>query len=124
MTWSFTLEGQPPSWNHSYHDVIIRPRNGVPFRTKAKTSEALQYQNDVGWIVRTARPSGWVPTPQVRLIYDFAFGRPMDADNAMKMLNDAVAHALGIDDKTFLPCARSLTTGNAKPSVTVTIEDV
>jgi Holliday junction resolvase RusA-like endonuclease len=45
----------------------------------------------------------------------------MDADNALKVLNDAIAIGLGIDDRRFLPHVVEKTTGNAEPSVLIQI---
>jgi len=82
-------------------------RNGVPFRTLAKTPEATAYQEAATLIVRTAKPSGWKPGEVVRLRYRMYLKRRQDADNSLKALNDAIAAALHIDDMVFLPCVIS-----------------
>jgi Holliday junction resolvase RusA-like endonuclease len=82
------------------------------------------WQTAVARIVQTARPSGWLPTRQVRLYYDFHLVRRADCDNLQKALNDAIAHALGVNDDIFLPCARSKTTGADYAFVEVTVENV
>jgi Holliday junction resolvase RusA-like endonuclease len=48
-----------------------------------------------------------------------------DADNLLKALNDAIAKALNVDDKVFLPCVRSKAVdGREKdPRVIVEIDD-
>lgn len=121
MSFRFRIPGDPPSWNHAYKDVYIT-RNGVRTRTRAKTRETVDYQIAVGLIAKSAKPYGWTPGEQIRLTYDMNFKRDRDADNALKILNDAVAHALGVDDKRFLPCVRSKTKGNKNPFVDVEIE--
>lgn len=115
------IPGDPPSWNHAYKDVYIT-RNGVRTRARAKTAEAVDYQVAVNLLVKSAKPVGWTAGEQVRLIYDMNFKRDRDADNALKLLNDAIARALGVDDKRFLPCVRTKTKGNRSPFVEVTIQ--
>ena len=86
--------------------VTVR-RGNVPFRTLAKTDEAIAYQQATRLLVGAAKPSGWQPGKQVRLVYRLYLARRQDADNSLKMLNDAVATALGINDDRFLPCVES-----------------
>jgi Holliday junction resolvase RusA-like endonuclease len=73
----------------------------------AKRTEVASYQADTTLIVRSARPSGWRPPGQVRLTYDFYLKRDADCDNLLKVLNDAIAMALDVNDRHFLPCVRS-----------------
>ena len=37
MSWSFTVPGQPVSWNHAYKPVNRRAKDGRTFRGQAKT---------------------------------------------------------------------------------------
>lgn len=106
-SWSVSIPGQPPSVNHMYRIVKQFRRNGVPYRTLAKTPEATAYQQAATLIVRTARPTGWKPGTTVRLRYRMYLAKNQDADNSLKALNDAIANALGIDDMAFLPCVIS-----------------
>jgi Holliday junction resolvase RusA-like endonuclease len=96
-----------------------RPDGGV---YKKEGVEA--WQTSVARIVQTARPSGWLPAHQVRLYYDFHLVRRADCDNLQKALNDAIAHALGVNDDIFLPCVRSKTMKARHASVEVTVENV
>jgi Holliday junction resolvase RusA-like endonuclease len=80
------------------------------------------YQAGVTYIARTSKPSGWKPSAQIRVIFDFFLKRDADCDNLMKSLLDSVAIALGVNDKVFLPCARSKTVGSKNPRTVVTIE--
>jgi Holliday junction resolvase RusA-like endonuclease len=107
--WSFTVPGPIPSTNHSYRPVMI---GGKPRIIKAAGVE--HWQSGVALIVRSAKPKGWLPADQVRVIYDFKLNRRADCDNAMKALNDAIAAALGVNDDIFLPCARSKAMGFRK----------
>lgn len=106
MTWGVTIPGQPPSTNHAYRIVTVR-RGSVPFRTLAKTEEAVAYQMGARLLVAAAKPSGWQPAAQVRLIYRLYLSHRQDADNSLKLLNDAIAKALGVNDDRFLPCVES-----------------
>lgn len=118
----FRIEGDPPSWNHAYRDVIIKTKAGRSYRTRAKTQAATEYQTLATSRARDAMPEGWEPTEQLRIIYDFHFKRGRDADNALKMLNDSIAKGIGVNDSRFLPSVRSKTVGNKEPFVDVTIE--
>lgn len=100
--WSFVVPGQPPSVNHLYGQHGGR-------RFKAAGVEA--YQVLVSHVVKLARPRDWVPAGDVRIEYAFYLNRPADCDNLAKALNDAIAAALGVNDRTFLPCTRSRVTG-------------
>lgn len=122
MSWSFTVPGQPVSWNHAYKSVIIKPRGKTAFRTQAKTEEANAYQLAVTLCCKAARPSDWQPAAQVRITYRLHLGRDIDADNTGKMLNDSIAKALGLDDSRFLPCFAAKEHGVSQPYVEVTIE--
>jgi Holliday junction resolvase RusA-like endonuclease len=112
-----TLQGQPPSTNHLYHIVYVgrHPR-------MAKKPEIETYQVLVTYLVRAAKPSGWVSGAHVRLLYDFFLKRDIDCDNALKAMNDAIAIALDVNDKLFLPCVRSKTIGVRDPHVLVEID--
>lgn len=122
MSWSVTIPGQPPSTNHAYKIVTVR-RGSVPFRTLAKTEEAVAYQTAARLIVAAAKPSGWTPAAQIRLTYRLFLASRQDADNSLKLLNDAIARALGVNDDRFLPCVESkevVTAKLARVEVTIT----
>jgi len=115
MNWQFTVPGQPVSVNHMYERTA---RGGI---RKADGVEA--YQAGVTYIARTARPSGWKYNGGfVRIYYEFRLKRDIDCDNSQKALNDALAIALEMNDRNFLPCVKSKEVGVKDPSVTVTVE--
>lgn len=120
----------PPSWNLAYR--IVKPRNS-PRHTLAKTEVAWQWQTVAANIVKHARPADFAPEGQIRIQYRFFLKRAMDADNLLKLLNDAIAYGLGTkmgktkpvpiyDDKLFLPCVESLSTGHTEPRVDIVVE--
>lgn len=118
--WSFTVPGLPPSVNHAYRP--IRTKNGT--MSLAKSSEALAYQVGAAYIVKVARPSGWVAARRVRITYRMWFNREgRDASNAIKLLEDAIAEALGVNDKTFIPCVELVEVDKFNPRVELTIEN-
>lgn len=88
----------------------------------AKTDDGWDYQTEVTSIVRKHRPKGWAADGQIRIRYWFRFKRAMDASNAIKLLEDAIAKGLGVDDAIFLPCVEELTTGHKDPGVTVEVQ--
>jgi len=120
LSWAVIIPGQPPSTNHAYNIVTLR-RGSVPFRTLAKTDEAVAYQTAAKLIVAAAKPSGWQPAAQIRLNYRIYLVHRQDADNSLKLLNDAIARALGVNDDRFLPSVESKEIVKSNPRVEVTI---
>src|SRR5512141_1642644 len=115
LAWEFVVPGQPPSVNHMY--VRVRGQ----WNKQAKAPGIEQYQQGVALICRAARPSGWKATNRVRISFGFDLKRDADCDNLLKVILDAVATALGCNDRIFLPCVLWKTSGNANPSTTVQI---
>lgn len=97
-------------------------RGGGSHLQLAKTDEGWAYQMEATSIVRQHRPKGWFAGGQIRIRYWFRFKRAMDASNAIKLLEDAIAKGLGVDDSRFLPCVEELTIGNKNPGVTVEVQ--
>lgn len=132
-----SIEGQPPSVNHSYRPIRkpMRDSFGQPIYSAegrqvvrmglAKDKKVLDYQQLVVWRARQAKPSGWQHGGGwIRISYRFFLTRKMDCDNILKALNDALAMALGVDDFWFLPCVTSKTVNHKQPPrVEVTIEE-
>lgn len=123
--WSFEIPGQPPSVNNMYTQIILRRGADAPFRSVKKDSKVAAYQVTATYITKISRPRGWTVAPgqQLRVYLDFQLARDADCDNLMKALLDAIAVALNVNDRTFLPCTRSKTTGSKDPKVTVEIDD-
>jgi Holliday junction resolvase RusA-like endonuclease len=114
----FTIPAAPPSWNHAYR--IARVNRHL---TLVKTPQAKAYQEMVELIVKTARPSRWECPKEVFVVYRLALKRSMDSDNTLKLLNDAIARALGVDDRRFLPVVLERKIGVASPSTEVSLYD-
>jgi Holliday junction resolvase RusA-like endonuclease len=122
------------SWNRSYRQrtVKVKDRLGRPvmdaqgrYKTRSgmfKTEEAEVYQDSVRWLAKIAKPSGFMPA-HVIVGYDFVLARDIDCDNVMKMIHDALAEAINLDDKNFYPVVFSKTTGSKTPSVMVHVYD-
>ena len=123
MKWGFTLPGQPPSWNTAYRIITKHGRRGG-YQALGKTSEAKRYQIGAANIIRSAKPSRWKPIGQLRIHYWLYLARDMDCDNVLKLINDVIQTATGVDDKWFLPTVEEKTTGwGKKARVEVVIED-
>jgi hypothetical protein len=126
MTWSFTVPGQPPSGNHANKIGLGYGRGGRYFPKIVKTDEAAAYQAGVALIVRTAKPSAWAwPGTYFEVRYRLFLTTPIDADNVIKVLNDGIFPALGVDDQWALPHVTSIQTGlpPSEARVEVTIID-
>lgn len=130
------MPGQPVSWDAAYRSgrmpvrrkgVQVYNPDGTPkmITRPVKTDDAKLWQDAVYQLVITARPSGWRPTGQIRLIVDLILSKDMDDDNAMKLTRDAAAKAIGIDDMQFLSCTRSktITDDPRLAGVTMTFDD-
>jgi Holliday junction resolvase RusA-like endonuclease len=121
----FVIEGSPPSVNHMYQQVERHTAEGN-YRSVRKADNVSEYQTYAAMVVRLARPKNWlnkyVVGEYIRVEYRFFLTRHSDCDNLMKALNDGISGALGVDDKWFLPCARSkVVSKDEKPRVEVTI---
>jgi Holliday junction resolvase RusA-like endonuclease len=120
---TFTVPGAPLSINATYKIVQMRSGAGMT-RRLAKTPEAVAWQLGIVYIVKTARPSGWIPGRRVRINMAFWMNRAgRDADNPQKALLDSIATALGVNDSTFLPCVVSNEVDKTNPRVEVTIRN-
>jgi len=125
VRWTFEVMGQPPSVNNTYTQIILRRGSEAPHRSVKKDSNVAAYQVIATYMTKLSKPKGWTATPgqQIRIYLDFQLKRDADADNLMKALLDAIAVALNVNDRMFLPCTRSKTTGNKDPKVIVEIDD-
>jgi Holliday junction resolvase RusA-like endonuclease len=119
---AFTMPGQPPSWNHMYR-WTTRNVNGRQVRIQVKTEAAATYQTQLAWIARSACPSDFRPEGQVIVTYNMFLDRDLDADNVMKAVNDALATAIGINDKRFLPVTLIKEHGHKNPEVYIACYD-
>lgn len=120
----FTVPGQPVSWNAAYR--VRRQYDGEKMvRGLFKTEDAEAYQDSVRYIARAAKPSSFVPPKRCRIIvaYDFVLSRDIDCDNLMKLMNDALAEAIGVNDKSFMPVVMSKTVSSKNPYTLVTVYD-
>lgn len=98
--------------NHAYEPQTAHrtTRSGarVPYTRIGKNEAAAAYQRAAALIVGTARPSGWQwQGGYIRLIYRFYLARDADCDNLLKILNDAIAGKIGVNDRWFLPMVMS-----------------
>lgn len=114
----FEVPGQPPSWNAAYRIVKMKGHMGL-----AKTSACEQYQWIASIIARRALPADfpWVKPQQLRVRYWFQLGHWVDGTNLIKILEDGVAHGLGIDDRYYLACVEELSTGHRDPRAIVEV---
>lgn len=114
---SFEVPGQPVSWNHMYVAVRNRPRALV------KTRDAVAYQDTVQILCKAARPSSFHPQHTVYVGYRFFLVKDVDCDNLMKATNDAVARALGLDDRYFFPLALGKDIVYSNPRTVISLWD-
>lgn len=110
-----TMPGQPPSWNSSYQ---FRRQGGL-----SKKSGVELYQSQLTMLTRAAKPSGFKPETDIIVAYRFYMKRQVDVDNCMKMANDAIAIALDVNDKWFLPITLSREIGRKNPYTEIQICD-
>lgn len=101
------IPGQPPSGNHAYKIGRGFRRGGITYPKIIKTDVAEAYQQGVALLVRTARPSGWRPDGQVVVEYRFYLWDDADCTNLIKVIEDGIFPALGINDTFALPRAMS-----------------
>lgn len=125
--WSFTIPGQPPSWNNLY-EIATKYRHNqrlgvaVPYPTLVKTQRAADYQDGAILIIRSACPSRWKPTGDISVIWRLYLSKWIDCDNTMKVVHDAMAIATGVDDKWFIPCVQERRVGLSASQARVEID--
>lgn len=115
MSWEFDIPGQPPTVNHLY----VRVRGQWNKMTKAPGVAA--YQDTVVLLARQARPSGFTVEGQLKVSFAFYLKRDADCDNLLKAILDALALALGCNDRMMLPCTLHKSTGHPLPHTVVTV---
>lgn len=123
------IEGQPPSANHQYAPAKRRSKDGREYLGLHKLRDIEDYQLIVVSRTRRAMPRDWSPPEYhpksgfgfIVLNYYFYLGREADGDNLMKVINDAIAIALGVDDRMFLSRAQGKVVGVKDPRVEVYI---
>jgi hypothetical protein len=139
----FTIPGQPPTGNLLYDTVRRFSKTGAPYLGRAKKAGVSDYQFEVMHAAHRAMPPGWNPGPWnpktgeglIVVRFWFYLKRAVDADNAMKVINDGIKVGLGTkeaksrsgrvrvvpiyDDERFLGQAWWLVTGCAEPRVDV-----
>jgi len=128
-SFSVVIEGQPPSANHQYAPAKRRSKAGREYLGLRKLKDIETYQLIAVSRTRRARPAGWAPPPYrpkdgmgfITLSFSFYLGGEADTDNLMKILDDAVAIALGVNDRTFLSRAMHKQTGVKQPRVEIEI---
>lgn len=126
MRWGFTIPGGAPSVNSMYKPTVkegVRA-DGVAYRVKAitKRDEVKLWQSQVVPVIRAARPRGWNPPGQVRVVYRFYLHHDADADNLLKALNDCIQAATGVNDKRYLPCVELKQSGVAPSRARIEID--
>jgi hypothetical protein len=109
------LPGQPVSWDAAYPigKMPVNRKSGPVLNADGtrkfihrpvKSDEAKIYQEGVQTLVQTAKPSGWLPTEQLRVEVYLYLSEDIDCDNATKLVFDAAAKAIGCNDRLFVPC--------------------
>ena len=115
-----TKPGEPVSVNHAYH----RHRwTGKVYRTP----EAQVWQEVVSWEVKRAWLDGEGPSlnTAISLTVDYYFrdNRRRDSHNFAKILTDAVASALGVDDRYIRYRDGAVAVDRDNPRVVLHIEE-
>jgi hypothetical protein len=117
MSWRAVIPGQPPSWNHAYEftkrertDHLGRVKlNGrgepITFRAVVKKPEVQRYQDNASLIIASARPARWMfpDNRQMYVDYFLYLTNNIDATNVIKMVEDALARTIGVNDRWMLP---------------------
>lgn len=101
----------PPSLNHAYRNV--------PGRGRVLTAEARAYKHAATLQIRNAAAlAGFTVPPRagLRLHFRFWFGNPArDGSNAVKLIEDACAAALGFNDRRVMEQAWEKLIDPARP---------
>ena len=118
--WTVMIEGPAPALNSTYRPIV---RHGGKLGL-AKRSGVLAWQDTLSWLVKAARPKGWVPARRVLITIEWYSPRKRDADAGVKACLDAVAVGLGIDDSCFLLSVPVNEIDRESPRTIVHVENV
>lgn len=113
MMFAVRVDGWSPSWNDAYRIARITPRGSKTYSTLMKTKDAEAWQTKVMAAVMEAvgslefardfrrKPEMLIMTLLIEGPWLTKDGMPIvhDASNALKLTEDALAMALGYDDK-------------------------
>jgi hypothetical protein len=122
MSWTVVIPGQPPSGNHANKIGRGFRRGGIAFPKIVKTPEAEAYMQGAALLTQAAPKHGWKwDGGQVICFYNFFLTHDVDCTNIIKVVEDSIFPALGIDDKWALPRAMSKEIVKVNPRVEVTI---
>jgi hypothetical protein len=116
VSWRITLPGVPPSWNHAYEfgkrertdgfgRVKLNSRGeAITYRAVFKKPEVQLYQDRAALIIASARPPGWRWNGGLMYVDFYAYlMRDIDCTNIQKIIEDALARTIGVNDRFFLP---------------------
>ena len=116
---SFQIPGVVKGTNHGYHIVYVAGHPRI-----AKMPEIENWQVEVAYRTRQAKPKGWLPARRVRIAYSVWFARAgRDADGILKFLLDGIAAGLDVNDSIFLSTAVLSEVDKKNPRVYVEIEN-
>lgn len=90
------MAGPAPALNRTYKVNLTGGRHVY------KDSKVTVWQDSVAWLIKAARPRGWVPAQRVLITIEWYSARKRDCDSGVKAALDAVAVGLGVDDSIFL----------------------
>lgn len=115
-TFSVVIKGQPVSVNHVYASRGSR---------RYKLAGVESYQVAAAALIRLARPKGWLPGRQIIVHYwMWLTSSRMDCSNHLKVIEDAIAAGLGVNDSIFLPQVHAKEVDKANPRIRVMIENI
>lgn len=124
----FTVEvpGSPGAINRAYKPITVGPRCRVCGYGKpglAKNDNVENWQTEVAWRVKAARPRGWLPTRRVIIEMEFWMGKEgRDGDGPTKPLLDGIAEGLGVNDRIFLGRVMSVEVDKANPRTLIRVK--
>ena len=124
--WDFTIPGNPPSLNATYKIIYVGSRCPACGRGPARLGKAdgvEEWQTEVAWRVKSARPSGWQPARRTIVEVEWYTSRWHDGDAGIKALQDGIAVGLGCDDKGFLIQVAANEVDKANPRTIVRVRN-
>lgn len=124
MIWAADIPGRPVSVDEMYRTGLMPVhRRGVPvlrpdgtpktIHRPVLTEAARLYREGAQTILQAARPSRWRPVGQIRIRVTLELAKPIDPDNVLKILGDALQRAIEKDDRDFLWCHEKVVFGVA-----------
>lgn len=121
---SVVIHGRPVSWNRAYR----YGRGGAGGKARMYLTREAESWKEIVWATTldAYNRSSWKPRTKGLIVIEWRLllTDEVDPDNLTKLVHDAVASAIGVNDKRFMPRFMTKHTGMGHDVVSLRIYDM